>query len=169
MKSKKANPIKSLIIAAVIIILYTLLLVVDYRIDRRMKAEAIANMPLSTEMALIEDIDLSVIFELQYSDGIVSGIIGVQNNGKAIENVSGGAYPICLGISLVDADGNILCPDYFHMNIKEGTLEQQERADNQVLFEDIGKYESCAGMRIAIVQENIAWLDDTAVIWMFEE
>lgn len=168
MKSKKDNLKKNLIIAAAVVILYTLILVADYRIDCRRKEEAYANMPLSTEMSLLDEADLSIIYDLDYSNGTVSGVIGVQNNGKAIENVSGGAFPVCVGISLVDADGNIICQDFCHMNIKEGTLEQQERADNQVLFDNTGEYEGCAGMRIAIVQESIAWFDDTAVIWMFE-
>lgn len=169
MKSKKTDLKKNLIIAAVIIVLYALLLVADYRIDQRQKAEALANTPLSTETELIGMTDLSVIYELEYSAGTVSGIIGVQNNGKTIENISGGAYPIRIGISLIDADENILCLDYWHMDIKEGNLEKQERADNPILFESLDEYEGCVGMRIAVVQENVAWLDDTAVVWMFNQ
>lgn len=168
MKTNKNTLKKNLMIAAVVIILYSMLLVLTYRIDLRNKAEAIANAPISAAEDISAQLDLSIACGLSYTDGTVSGSISITNNGKAVADMENELSSVHLGLSLVDADGNIILLDYSHLIIKNGTFEKGETVEIPINFEDLSDYEDCKGIRAAIVQENVAWLDHTAAIWMFE-
>jgi len=169
MDNKKKSFRKNVIITIIVIVLYILLLCLTYQIDRQQKAEALAIAPISAKEDVSQKIDLSITFDLSKIDNTVSGNIIVTNNGKGIADITNGATDVCLGVSLVDSENNIILQDYRHFLIKEeGAFVNGEQAEISISFDDLADYENCAGLRAAIVQENVAWLDNTATFWMFE-
>lgn len=102
---------------------------------------------------------------LTYADGKLTGCVNVTNKGEAWENVSSGDHPVNLGVSLVDEDKQIVDLDVIHLPIKRfGVMEAGEKLAVPISFNQL---EECVqksyGFRFAVVQEGVAWYDETAV------
>jgi len=129
------------------------------------------------EKKVIPQIDVEEVWEeepqfrlapaLTYEDGVLRGKIRITNLGERLERISGGEHPINLGISLVDENRNILNMDVIHLPIKRfGAMEENETVAVPVSLNKLGECEEKGyGFRFAIVQEGVAWFDNTAVYY----
>ena len=142
---------------------------IEYR--KMLEAEAAHERAISAEEPIVETgLDLVLEQHLVYKDGNVSGYVLVSNHGPEVENLSSGSYPVNLGISLIDGRGRMLDMDLAHIAIKDGTMEEGESVEVPVELHDLKKYaeEGCS-LRIAVVQENAAWVEDTSVYFQLRE
>lgn len=127
--------------------------------------------PLSTDRSLIgENLLLSILEDVDYSDGDVKGEVYVTNNGAAISNLSSGRYPVNLGISIVDSEKNIVFQDLLHTSIRSsGVLNHDDIQTVAINLEKMQEYAAKGyGIRFEVVQENISWFDDTAIYYWFD-
>lgn len=128
-------------------------------------------MPLTADRDLISTNEATFILsgDISINGETVDGFIRIKNTGSAIENMSSGKYPIYLGISVIDAEGNEIDRDYIHLPImKEGVLETDDSVDVVVSLEDrIDEYfiSGDYDIRAEIVQEGIGWEESSAIFF----
>ncbi len=127
--------------------------------------------PLNADLVRVEELDFHLEADVAYTDGLLTGTVTVTNDGEPILAPSTGARPINLGISVVDADGNMIEQDYLHTAIKSaGILKSGESQPVEIELTDLAAYAAEGnGIRFEILQENVGWLDDTAVYYWFGE
>lgn len=123
-----------------------------------------ANVPLEDSQMRLE-----LAVDVHYKDGSVQGIVTVKNNGDAITDISDGAYPIRLGVSLVDENRELTELDYLHLDMGDNFIGEQEEIAIPVQFDGLEEYQEMGGgIRFAIVQEKVKWREDTAEFYWFE-
>ncbi len=138
---------------------------------RIMSMEHYWYLPLTADRDLISSNEVTFILsgDLLIQGECVEGSVHVKNTGSAIESMSTGKYPIYLGISVVDDEGNEIDRDYIHLPImKEGVLNSDKSVDVAVSLDDkIDEYFISGDYRIRaeIVQEGIGWEEDSAVFF----
>lgn len=124
---------------------------------------------LSTASGITSKIDITLeCQDFSYSNGDVTGVIEVTNNGRTILDVSSGKYPVNIGVSLLDQDGNVINSDLVHIAISNGDLKSGETVDVPVEIQEVPQVETenCV-LRFEIVQDGIDWVETTAVYWDF--
>lgn len=125
--------------------------------------------PYSANENIAGIIQFELETDLDYEDGRVTGTVSITNNGQPVIDPSEGANPVHLGVSIVDPERNIVDLDYAHLSIpRTGYFEKGEKQDVMIDFNDIDINEYLSqgyGIRFAIVQEGISWIEDTAVFY----
>lgn len=125
--------------------------------------------PLNTNESLIgKNFDLDIAGTMAYNDGKIEGKIIITNLGDTIENLSDGAYPVNLGVHIVDSAGTIVDQDFQHVKIEtKGIFKSGKKVTVDLILTDIDQYiEQGYGIKLEIVQEGISWFDDTAKEYM---
>lgn len=110
-------------------------------------------------------IQLSLEPCFSYTDGKLVGYVSVTNKGEAREHISSGDHPVNLGISLVDEDKQVLDLDVIHLPIKRfGVMKTGEKIEVPISLNHLEECAlKCYGIRFAIVEEGVAWYDETAI------
>lgn len=100
-----------------------------------------------------------------YNNGVIKGIVSIQNKGKDIWHLSSGEYPVNLGVSILDADGNVINQDFMRIPIKKkGIFANNEKVDVEILIEDMEEIEQSGyRLRFEMVQGNVTWIDKMAI------
>ncbi len=75
-----------------------------------------------------------------------------------------------LGVSIVDGDGAIIDLNFLHQGIMTtGVLKRNASVDVAIDLQDMSGYVNKGyGIRLEIVQEFVAWIDETAQYYWFE-
>lgn len=125
------------------------------------------------DMVNTGELNLTLSGSLDYvNSSAVQGFVQVRNNGKALKDISNCKYPLYLGISVLDSEGNVVDRDYLHLPImREGVLDSDEETTVEVLLDDetICEYvDSGCDIRVEVVQEGIGWDDSTAIYFDFD-
>ena len=124
-------------------------------------------LPLSADSPLAAQMELALEADVHYEDGSVQGIVTVRNKKAKIEKASKGKYPIHIGVSLVDADGEMVNQDYLRLNIKN-TIQEKEAIEIPVQLDGLEEHlKSGGGIRFAVLQEAVGWREDTSVFYWF--
>lgn len=125
---------------------------------------------VSASENIVEKIDFSIEDHVEYVNGNIKGYVSITNHGSNILDLSVGATPVNLGISILDAAGNMVDQDYIHLPIKEtGVFKTGEKIDISVNLINLYEIEKDGySLRFEIVQEDIAWIDKTAKYWSFD-
>lgn len=102
---------------------------------------------------------LTLVPKLENKGGVIAGELAVVNKGGPVRDLSSGPNPVNVGISIVDANKEMVDQEYKRLSIKaEGVLNRKETVTLPVRLEDLDKY---AGkgyfLAFTLVQELIAW------------
>lgn len=101
--------------------------------------------------------DFSINVDVQYYNGTVNGTVQIINNGEDINDVNG-KYPLRLGISVCNEDGEILLLDYAHLAFENDTLVHGEINTISLCFDELKDvYEKGYGLSFDVLQEGVAW------------
>lgn len=126
-------------------------------------------LPLSADSPLVTQMELALEADVHYNDGSVQGTVTVRNKKAKIEKASKGKYPVRVGVSLVDADGEMVNQNYLRLDIKN-VIGEQEEIEIPVQLDGLEEHlKSGGGIRFAVLQEAVGWREDTSVFYWFED
>ncbi len=123
---------------------------------------------LSSNMKLnSEQIEFVLDEQLRYDNGNIYGTVYITNNGDDIVNLSGGTYPVMLGISIVDSNCDLVNLDYLHVSIENGgAFKNLETVPVQINMNDMEQIINQGyGIRFEIVQEGVSWYPETVIYY----
>lgn len=116
---------------------------------------------LTTSQDITNQVNIAIeVKDIVYNGDVVECVVNIINNGKTISNPSEGNNKINLGVSLLDSERRISNQDYMHLDIKNGRFRKGEIVEKRLTLENVGDSNV---IRFEIVQEGIAWIDNTAV------
>ena len=108
---------------------------------------------------------LKLIPRLKNKSGTMTGNLVIVNKGKPVQNLSGGSYPVNVGISIVDENRTMVNQEYKRVPIKtEGVLGSKEKIQIPISLDDLGEYAGKGySLAFTLVQEGVAWDRSSAV------
>lgn len=110
---------------------------------------------ISCEKQVASELNLELKTDLAYYKGDIAGTIEVTNNGAAITDING-SFPLHIGISLLNAKGEILNQDYKRLELGEDGFPAADQIT--IDYADSIRDGSAHGIRVALVQEGVDWL-----------
>lgn len=118
---------------------------------------------LSSEQMLSDNqVNVNMLTDITFVDGIATGYVSVTNMGEAIHNLSSGTYPVNLGVSIVDEEGNVICQDLKHYPIKN--YGDYKTGETKKVLVDLANLQQYSGLgyqlRFEIVQEGVSWMEE---------
>ena len=150
-----------LIVGIVLGVLFLISLIL--RLSGREKKEVV--IPTAQPGLIYGYLKLTLVPKLENKGGVITGELAVANKGGPVRDLSSGSNPVNVGISIVDANKEMVDQEYKRLAIKaEGLLDRKETVSIPVRLEDLAPY---AGkgyfLAFTLVQEFVAWDRSSAV------
>lgn len=131
------------------------------------REKEVVQIPTAKKGILFGYVKLKMILKLKREEDVICGTLVVVNNGKPIENLSGGSNPVNIAVSIADCEKKMIRQEYKRIPIKKkGVLSTREVVRIPVRYDDLEAFfgKDCY-LTYTLVQEGVAWDHSSAVYY----